>query len=50
MAPLLQYTFSDSTLLMLDDGQKLVAVALMYAGRVEVLAIFALLSTMQWRN
>ncbi|MEP6341771.1 MAG: potassium transporter TrkG [Maricaulaceae bacterium] len=50
MAPLLQYTFSDSTLLMLDDGQKLVAVALMYAGRVEVLAIFALLSTTSWRN
>ena len=50
MAPLLQYTFSDSTLLTLNDGQKLVAVALMYAGRVEVLAIFALLSTLQWRN
>ena len=50
MAPLLQYTFSDSTLLMLDDGQKLVAVALMYAGRVEVLAIFALLSTTSRRN
>ena len=50
MAPLVPYTFSDMTLIQLSDAQKLIASALMFIGRVEVLAIFAILSARPWRN
>lgn len=50
MAPLLPYTFSDFTLTSFTDGQKVIASILMFAGRVEVLAVFALLSAGPWKN
>jgi len=50
MAPLLPYTFSEFTLTALTDSQKLIASMLMFVGRIEVLAIFALLLSGPWKN
>jgi len=50
MAPLLPYTFSDVLMTDLSDKQKIVASGLMFAGRVEVLAVLALISTKRWQN
>jgi len=50
MAPLLSYTFSDILMTDLSDKQKIVASGLMFAGRVEVLAVLALISTRRWQN
>lgn len=48
MAPLLPYTFSEITMTSLSDTQKMVSSGLMFAGRVEVLAILALISARPW--
>ena len=50
MAPLLPYTFSDLAMTQLTDVQKIVASGLMFAGRIEVLAILALISSRPWEN
>lgn len=50
MAPLLPYTFSDFSLISLTDTQKMIGAALMFVGRVEVLALFALMSAGPWKN
>jgi len=50
MAPLLPYTFSEFAMTELSDAQKWVSSGLMFAGRVEVLAILALISARRWEN
>jgi len=50
MAPLLPYTFSGLAMTELSDLQKMIASGLMFAGRVEVLAILALISARRWES
>lgn len=50
MAPLLPFTFAEISMTDLSDTQKMVASGLMFAGRVEVLAVLALISTKRWQN
>ncbi len=50
MGPLLPYTFSELAMTELTDAQKMISSGLMFAGRVEVLAILALIFARRWEN